>query len=185
MVPMHTWVSGLENWLYSRFCFLVSLTFPTKTSQCCSNESGHGPPHGCLVLQHSGSQFQGSAPLLGQFFLPRRSLTSQVPRKMAPGHVLPACDTFGRKVTALQLLVQMHIASRASLGAQMVKNLPAMRETQVQSLGQEDSLEKWMATHSNVLAWRIPRTEEPCRLQSMELQRSGHDWAIHTFSRCF
>ena len=61
---------------------------------------------------------------------------------MAPGHVLPACDTFGRKVTVLQLLVQMHIASRASLGAQMVKNLPATRETQVQYLGQEDSLEK-------------------------------------------
>ena len=57
----------------------------------------------------------------------------------------------------------------------MVKNLPAMQETQVQYLGQEDPLEKGMATHSCILAWRIPRTEEPGGLQSMELQRVGND----------
>ena len=57
----------------------------------------------------------------------------------------------------------------------MVKSMPAMRETWVQSLGQEDPLEKEMATHSSVLAWRIPWTEEPSRLQSMGLQRVGHD----------
>ena len=55
----------------------------------------------------------------------------------------------------------------ASLVAQMVKSLPVMRETQVQSLGQEDPLEKEMATHSNILAWKIPWTEEPGQLQSM------------------
>ena len=54
----------------------------------------------------------------------------------------------------------------------MVKHLPAMQETWVQSLGQEDPLEKDMATHSNILAWRIPWTEEPSRLQSMGLQES-------------
>ena len=54
-----------------------------------------------------------------------------------------------------------------SLVAQMVKSLPVMRETQVQSLGQEDPLEKEMATHSNILAWKIPWTEEPGQLQSM------------------
>ena len=59
--------------------------------------------------------------------------------------------------------------------AQMVKNLPAMQETQVRSLGQEDSLEKGMATHSSILAWRIPWTEEPGRLQSMGSQRVRHD----------
>ena len=59
--------------------------------------------------------------------------------------------------------------------AQMLKNLPAMLETQVQSLGQEDPLEKGMATHSSILAWRIPRTEEPGGLQSMGSQRIGHD----------
>ena len=64
--------------------------------------------------------------------------------------------------------------SRASLVAQAVKNLPAMQETQVQSLGQEDPLEKQMATHSSILAWRIPWTEEPGGLQSMGLQRVRH-----------
>ena len=59
----------------------------------------------------------------------------------------------------------------------MVKRLPAMRETQVQSLGWEDLLEKEMATHSSTLAWRIPRTEEPGRLQSMGSQRVRHDCA--------
>ena len=57
----------------------------------------------------------------------------------------------------------------------MVKNLPAVWETWVQSLGWEDPLEKGMATHSNVLARRIPRTEEPGGLQSMGLQRIGHN----------
>ena len=59
--------------------------------------------------------------------------------------------------------------------AQTVKNPPAMLETQVKSLGQEDTLEKGMATHSSMLAWSIPWTEEPGELQSMGLQRVGHD----------
>ena len=58
---------------------------------------------------------------------------------------------------------------------QMVKNLPAMQETQVRSLGREDSLEKGTATHSSILAWRIPWTEEPGGLQSMGSQRIGHN----------
>ena len=63
------------------------------------------------------------------------------------------------------------------LVAQMVKHLPAMWETWVWSLGQEDPLEKEMATHSSTLAWKIPWMEEPGRLQSMGLQRVEHDWA--------
>ena len=63
----------------------------------------------------------------------------------------------------------------ASLVAQSIKNLPAMPETQVQSLGWEDPLEKGMATHSSILAWRIPWTEEPGELPSMGLQRVGRD----------
>ena len=59
--------------------------------------------------------------------------------------------------------------------AQTVKHLPAMQETQVQSLGREDPLEKEMATHSSTLAWRIPWTEEPGGLQSMDSQRVRHD----------
>ena len=62
----------------------------------------------------------------------------------------------------------------------MVKNLPAMRETRDQSLGWEDPLEKGMATHSSVLPWRIPWTEETGRLQSMGLQRVRQDWVTNT-----
>ena len=63
----------------------------------------------------------------------------------------------------------------ASLVAQMVKRLPAMRETWVQFLGREFPLEKEMAIHSSTLAWKIPWTEKPDRLQSMGSQRVGHD----------
>ena len=63
----------------------------------------------------------------------------------------------------------------ASLVAQKVKRLPAMQETWVQSLGQEDPLEKEMEIHSSTLAWKIPWTKEPGRLQSMGLQRVRHD----------
>ena len=63
----------------------------------------------------------------------------------------------------------------ASLVAQTVKRLPTMWETQVQSLGREDPLEKEMATHSSILAWKIPWTEDPGSLQSMGSQRVGHD----------
>ena len=62
--------------------------------------------------------------------------------------------------------------------AYQVKNLPAVQETQemwVRSLGQQDPLEEEMATHSSILAWKIPWTEEPDELQSMGLQRVGHD----------
>ena len=57
----------------------------------------------------------------------------------------------------------------------MVKNLPAVQETQVRSLGREDPLEDEMATHSSILAWEISRAEEPSGLQSMGSQRLGHD----------
>ena len=63
----------------------------------------------------------------------------------------------------------------SSLVAQMVKRLTTMQETQVQSLGQEDPLEKEMAIHSSTLAWKIPWMEEPDRLQSMGSQRVGHN----------
>ena len=69
-------------------------------------------------------------------------------------------------VTVLHYLLEL---------AQMVKNLPGMWETQVRSLGWEDPLEKEMATHSSILAWRIPWTEKPGGLQSWGLQRLGHN----------
>ena len=66
--------------------------------------------------------------------------------------------------------------------AQMVKNMFAIQKTQVWSLGQEDPLEKGMATHSSILALRIPWTEEPGGLQSMGPQRVGHNWSINIFT---
>ena len=75
----------------------------------------------------------------------------------------------------IDLFTHTLLQLRASLVAQMVKNLPAMWEAQVWSLGREDVLEKGKATHASILAWRIPRTEEPGKLQSMGLKRVGHD----------
>ena len=72
------------------------------------------------------------------------------------------------------------------LVVQMVKRLPAIQENQIRSPGWEDLLEKEMATHSSIPAWRIPGTEDPGRLQSMGSQRVGHDWAtsLHFTSIC-
>ena len=69
----------------------------------------------------------------------------------------------------------------SSLGAQLVKNPPAMQETWVWSLGQEDALEEGTATHSSILAWRIPWTEEPGGLQSIWSKRVGHDCVTFPF----
>ena len=71
-------------------------------------------------------------------------------------------------------------SKRASLVAQMVKNLPAVQEIQVRSLGREGPLEKGRATHSSIRAWRIPRTEESGGLQSMPLERVIYDRATNT-----
>ena len=73
------------------------------------------------------------------------------------------------------LLLLTVTLDQASPVAQMVKNLPAMQENRVQSLGQEDPLQKGLATHSSILAWRIPWTEEPGGLQSTGSLRGRHD----------
>ena len=72
------------------------------------------------------------------------------------------------------------VCTRITNTASLVKNLCARQETWVWSLGQEDPLEKGMATHSSILTWRIPCTEEQGGLQSMERQRVEHDWATNT-----
>ena len=74
----------------------------------------------------------------------------------------------------------LRYADNATLIAQMVKNLPVMRETHVWFMGQEDPLEKGMATHSSTLAWRIQWTKETGRLQSTGLQTVRHDWVTNT-----
>ena len=75
------------------------------------------------------------------------------------------------------LIITVFFCFRASLMAQTVKHLPTMQETRVQSLGQENLLDKEMATHSSILAWKMPWMEEPGRLQSMGSQRVRHNWA--------
>ena len=83
--------------------------------------------------------------------------------------IWPGCD---REVKWRFRTKENHVQS---LDGSVIKNLPTTQETQVWPLGEEDSLEKEMATHSSILAWRIPWTEEPGWLQSKELQRVGHD----------
>ena len=82
-----------------------------------------------------------------------------------------------RKMVLENLFTGQQWRSKGGLAAQRLKRLPARRETRVQSLRREDPLEKEMATHSSILAWRIPWTEEPGRLQSTGSQRVGHNWA--------
>ena len=100
-------------------------------------------------------------------------LAWKIPWMEKPGRL----QSMGSK--KLEITEWLHILFRwylTSLVAQRLKHLPPMRETWVWSLGQEDPLEKEMATHSSILAWRIPWTEEPGGLQSTGSQRVGHDW---------
>ena len=97
-------------------------------------------------------------------------------------HTLTAYHDHPRRKTQFPSLDNWQFPHQASLVAQTVKTLPAMLETQVRSLSREDPLEKGMATYSSILAWRIPWTEEPGRLQSMESQRVRHDEATDTFT---
>ena len=96
------------------------------------------------------------------------------PQADVPRHWVPSltAGSVGPWIT-----VNFTVYTQASQVAQRLKHLPAMREAWVRSLGQEDPLEKEMATHSSILAWRIPWTEEPGGLQSTGSQRVGHDWA--------
>ena len=77
-------------------------------------------------------------------------------------------------------MILHNLLAEASLVAQIVKSPPAMQKTQICSLGWKDPLQKGMAIHSSILAWRVPWTEEPGRLQSMASHRVGHDWATNT-----
>ena len=90
---------------------------------------------------------------------------------------LDLCPFGGEITTVENVCVYRYLMDliRASLVAQRLKHLPAMRETWVQSLGEEDPLEKEMATHSSILAWRIPWTEKPGGLQSTRSQRIRHN----------
>ena len=107
-------------------------------------------------------------------FRPKTHLISQERRPQhCRAHLLGADR--GRASSSFLIYTLIFLEARASPVAQMVKNLPASQENWVQSLRWEDPPEKGMAAHSSTLAWRIPWTEEPGGLQSMGLQRVGHD----------
>ena len=93
---------------------------------------------------------------------------------LGQGTTIPQAAQCDPKKKKKKLFIIFNVGFCASLVTQTVKNLPAMQETQVQFLGREDTLEKGMATHSSILAWRIPWTEEPGGLQSTGSQRVGH-----------
>ena len=119
----------------------------------------------CFIAIHSSWLLQGSR----EFQAKREKAHASTPAWALP------------TVFILEHLHALWVLLRDFPGAQMVKNLPAMLETWIPSLGQEDSLKKGMAIHSSILAWRIPWTEEPGRLQSMGSQWVRHDWTTITF----
>ena len=95
------------------------------------------------------------------------------------------CHSYDKSINHIcSDLFLLHIIRTGFCSAQMVKHLPTVRETWVQSLGQEDHLEKEMTTYSSILAWKIPRMVKLGRLQSMGLQRGGHNGATFTFTFC-
>ena len=101
------------------------------------------------------------------------SLNATSPRMGSSSVVFLSTET--DKVEATEKVYRPFIHSRVSLVPQVEKYLPVIQETQVQSLGCEDALEKGIATHSSILAWRNPWTEEPGGLQTMDSQRVRHD----------
>ena len=108
-----------------------------------------------------------------------RDSVAMTPEALCPGRA----PTLTGKSKQLPSESALHIwFEEKSLVAQMVKNLPAMQETRVQSLGWEEPLEKGMATQSSILAWRIPWTVEPGELWSIKSQKAGHDWVTNTFT---
>ena len=92
------------------------------------------------------------------------------------GTIVEHSKAFEEKVMLSACVLRWYLQTK-SLMPPMVKHLPAMQETQIRSLSQKDALEKEMANHSSILAWKIPWTEEPGGLRSMGPQRVRHDWA--------
>ena len=124
------------------------------------------------LLQHHSSK--ASILLCSTFFIVKLSHPYMTNGKSQKPIIITLVYMYPRKVITQLYKIQL---TDTSLVAQSVKSLPTMWETWVRPLGWEDSLEKAVATHSSTLAWKIPWTEKPGRLQSMGSQRVGHDWA--------
>ena len=130
----------------------------------------------CVCLRFLPSSFILSHPHLLNVFH-NCQLLAQLFLQLLPGRNRHKDSWLG----TIALIYPWLHPKRASLVAQTVKNLPEMQEIQVWSLGWEDPLEKGMAIHSSILAWRIPWTEESVRLQSMGSQRVGQNWVTNTY----
>ena len=113
-------------------------------------------------------------PLEKEMAIHSSTIAGKIPWTEEPGR-LHVVHGVAKSRTRLSDFTSLHAPRQASLVAQTVKNLPAMQETWVRSLGWEDSLEKGVATHSSILAWRVPWTEEPGGQHSMGSQRVGQD----------
>ena len=113
-----------------------------------------------------------------QFVRPSKDSVGSLPGQQ-PGFWMVSPPVSSQLTTPQSMISGMLLRNLVFLGGSAEKNPPAMQETEVQSPGREDPLEKGMATHSSVLAWRTPWTEEPGGLQSMGSQRVRHDWVTN------
>ena len=104
----------------------------------------------------------------------------RVPKRLSDVPSRDVCKSWPLVPKTVTLFANRVFADMIELSSQMVKNLPSVQKTWVWSLGQEDPLEKGMATHSSILAWRIPWTEKPGGLKSVGSQRVGHNWITLT-----
>ena len=202
--PFVSWWTGLTlgNWCmlsYPESCTSSSspLSFNSSNSSPC-RALNHGPNPNSPQRQDSrffSNYRYGRVPIskesqefclhpASQCMLSCVQLSGTL-RAVAPARVLCPWNFPGKNTEVgcrFLLLDSIYFYIYISRVAQLVKNLPAMQETWVQSLSQEDPLEKGMATHSIILAWRIPWTEEPGVFLSMGSQRIGHDWETNTFT---
>ena len=150
-------------------CVDIYISFPGGKESTCfrQNPSFSGRESACQCRRCSFDPRVGEDPLEKAVATHSSIIAWEIPQSEKPGRL--------QSIGSQKNWTQLSAYTTTSLVAQMVKHLPAMWETWVQSLGQQDPLEKEMATHSNTLAWKIPQMKEPSRLQSVGSQRVRHD----------
>ena len=170
LAPLYLLQPGDKLPLPSTPCILIS---PTSASAFLFAYTPFFHP---FHLANSYSSFKAQVKQILPVISPPCLLNKANPPFSAPNSPLHVSSEFIRQLFVEHLLY----AHLYQLVAEMVKNLPAMQETRVRSLGRQEPLEKEMATHSSILSWKIPWTEEPGRLQPTGSQRVGHNWVTFT-----
>ena len=150
-----------------------SLTNPTASDKLPLGESHVHPTQMAWPCLHISEDIAKTHTVVSQTLSEKQTTNQWHPSKIRAFRNCPP-------ILFSYWIYNIHLYIIYIMVAQTVRNLPTMQDTWVQSLGQEDPLEKGMATHSSILACRIPWTEEPGGLQSMRLQRVGHDWATNS-----